>query len=158
MFQSFKRVAVLMTLLLGAAAALAQSGTAMTNNYDVNLSNDVTVNSCSAGEPVALSGTVHIQSSVTTDSTGVSSFTVTAADQLTGVGQNTATSYLASDSDDYSSNTSDGSVDMTVELRSQLKSGGTAPSLMLVQVLHITADSTGNLSAQVVSNSTSCGS
>jgi len=147
---------MLAALLLSAAGALGQS--AVTNSYDINLNNAVTVNSCSAGEPVALDGTVHIQSSVTTDSTGVSSFTATAADQLTGVGQNTATFYAASDSDDYSSNTSDATVDMIVELRSQLKSQGTAPSLMLVQLLHITADSTGNLNAQVVSNSTSCGS
>jgi hypothetical protein len=158
MIHSSKGLVVLSVLLMCAAEAVAQSATAITNNYDVSLSNAVTVNSCSAGEPVALNGSVHIESSVTTDNSGVSSFAVVATDQLTGVGQNTGTSYVSSDSDDYSSNNSDDSVDITVELRSSLKSQGTAPSLTLVQVLHITADSTGNLNAQVVSNSTSCGS
>jgi hypothetical protein len=107
---------------------------------------------------VALNGAVHIQSSVTTDSTGVSYFRITAANNLTGIGQTTGTSYAAADSDDYSSNTSDPSADMTVELKSDLKSQGANTSLTLVQSLHIVVDTTGNISAQVVSNSTSCGS
>jgi hypothetical protein len=160
MFQRSRGMAVLLTLLLAlllcAAGAFAQSGTSA--SYDIDLSDQVTVNTCSAGEPVALNGTVHVQSSVTTESTGVNNFTVSVANNLTGIGQTTGTSYVAADSDEYSSNTSDASVDITVELRSQLKSLGTTPNLMLVQLLHITADTSGNLSAQVVSSTTGCGS
>jgi hypothetical protein len=158
MFQSCKRVTVLMALLLCAAAALAQSGTPLTNSYDALVTNQVTVNQCSIGEPVALNGTVHISYSVSTDSSGVNHFTVTASNNLTGLGQTTGTAYVANDSDDFDSNTSDSSADMTVELTSNLKSQGSAPSLTLVQTLHIVVDTSGNISAQVVGNTTGCGS
>lgn len=162
MFQRSKGMAVLLTILLAllmcAAAAQAQSGTPVTNTYDVSVTNQVTVNQCSIGEPVALNGAVHFSYSVSTDSSGVNHFTVSAANTLTGVGQNTGTAYVANDSDEYNSNTGDSSADMTVELRSDLKSQGSAPSLNLVQSLHITVDVSGNISAQVAANMTNCGS
>ena len=158
MFHSSKRVTVLMALLLCAAAALAQSGTPVTNSYDALVSDQVTVNQCSIGEPVALNGTVHFSYSVSTNSSSVNHFTVTAGDNLTGLGQTTGTAYVANDSDDFDSNTSDSSADMTVELRSNLKSQGSTPGMTLVQTLHIVVDTSGNISSQVVSNSTGCGS
>jgi hypothetical protein len=153
----FKGATVVLVLLIS-AAALAQSGTPVTYTYDASVTNQVTVNQCSVGEPVALNGTVHFSYSFTTDSSGVNQFTVSAANTLTGVGQNTGTPYVADDSDQYTSNTSDLSADLTVELRSNLKSQGSAPSLILVQSLHVTVDVSGNISAQVVGNSTNCGS
>jgi hypothetical protein len=157
MLQSYRRTAFLTVMLLTAAGTLAQS-TPMTTSYDINVANQVTVNTCSAGEPVSLNGTVHIESTATTDSSGVNSFTVTATNNLSGIGQTTSASYVAADSDQYSSNTSDPSADLTVELKSDLKSQSATPSLTLVQSLHLVVDASGNISAQVVSNSTSCGS
>ena len=156
MFRGSIRVGMLAALLLCAAGAVAQSP--VTNSYDINLNNAVTVNSCSNGEPVALDGTVHIDVSASTGSAGGSHFTITAADNLTGSGQTTGTAYTASDSDNYTSNNDEPSADLTVELKSDLKSQGSTPGLTLVQSLHIVVDTTGNISAQVVSNSTSCGS
>jgi len=157
MLQSSARMVVLTVLLLAAGSALAQS-TPTTNSYDIDVADQVTVNTCSTGEPVSLNGTVQVQTSVTTDSSGVNYFTVTAANNLTGIGQTTSASYAAADSDNYSSNTSDPSADMTVELKADLKSQGGNPTLTLVQSLHIVVDTAGNISAQVVTNSTSCGS
>jgi len=157
MLQSSTRMALLTVLLLAAGSALAQS-TPTTNSYDIDVADQVTVNTCSTGEPVSLNGTVQVQSSVTTDSSGVNYFTVTAANNLTGIGQTTSASYAAADSDNYSSNTSDPSADMTVEMKSDLRSQGGNTSLTLVQSLHIVVDAAGNISAQVVNNSTSCGS
>jgi len=156
MFRGSIRVGMLAALLLCAAGAVAQSP--VTNSYDINLNNAVTVNSCSTGEPVALDGTVHIDVSASTGSAGGSHFTITAADNLTGSGQTTGTAYTASDSDSYVSNNDEPSADLTVELKSDLKSQGSTPGLTLVQSLHIVVDTNGNISAQVVGNSTSCGS
>jgi hypothetical protein len=156
MFRGSIRVGMLAALLLCAAGALAQSP--VTNAYDINLNNAVTVNSCSTGEPVTLDGTVHIDVSASTDSAGSSHFTIAAADNLTGSGQTTGTTYTASDCDSYVSNNDEPSADLTVELKSDLKSQGSTPGLTLVQSLHIVVDTTGNISAQVVSNSTTCGS
>ena len=82
MLQSSRRITVLTALLLTAGGALAQS-TPTTISYDINVADQVTANTCSAGEPVSLNGTVHVQSTVATDSSGVNSFTVTAANNLT---------------------------------------------------------------------------
>ena len=116
------------------------------------------VYSCSTGEPVALDGTVHIEASINTDSSGVNHFALVAAGNLMGSGQTTGTVYTASDSDNYNPDVDDPSADLTVELKSDLKPQGSTSTLMLVQMLHIVVDATGNISAQVVSNSTSCGS
>jgi hypothetical protein len=156
MFQGSIRGGFLAALLLCAAGAFGQS--AVSNSYDINLNNQITTNSCSSGEPVALDGTVHIDASVNTDSSGVNHFKLNATANLAGSGQTTGTAYLASDSDDYSSDNDDARADITVELKSDLKSQGATPGLTLVQSLHIIVDTAGNISAQVVSNSTSCGS
>ena len=155
MLQDSSRAGVLIVLLLCAVGAIAQSP--VTNSYDINLSNAVTVNNCAAGEPVALSGTVHVSYSLSTDNNGVNNFAISAANNLAGSGQTTGMQYSASDSDNYSSNTSDASADLTVELKSDLKPQGPLPGLTLVQSLHIVVDNIGNISAQVVGNSTSCG-
>jgi hypothetical protein len=155
MFHSFRRVAILLGILLG--AAMAQS-TPVTNSYDLSVTDQTTVNSCSVGEPVALNGTVHLSYSVTTDTSGANHFAITATNNLSGVGQKTGAAYAASDSEDYTSNTTDASADLTVELKSDLTAQGGAPGLTLVQSLHIVADTTGNISGQVVSNMTGCGS
>jgi hypothetical protein len=156
MFQGSIRAGILATLLLSAAAALAQSS--LTNSYDAAITNQVTVNQCSIGEPVALDGVLHVSYSVSTDSSGVNQFTVTAANDVTGSGQKTGIAYVASDSADYNFSTTDSSADMTVELKSDLQPQGSAPGLTLVQSLHIVVDVSGNVSAQVVSNTTGCGS
>jgi len=105
-----------------------------------------------------LSGVIHFSYSVTTDSSAVNHFSVTVANNLTGVGQNTGTYYVANDSDQYNSNNDDASADLTVELKSDLKSQGSPPGMTLVQSLHIVVDTTGTISAQIVSNTTGCGS
>jgi hypothetical protein len=153
MFHRSKHAVVLLVL---SAAAFAQS-TPITNSYEAYVDNQATVNQCSIGESVVLNGTVHLDYSVTTDSTGVNHFVIQATNNLTGAGQKTSTAYVANDSDNYTSNNDDASADLTVELKSDLQSQGSAPSLALVQGLHIVADATGNITAQIVSNATSCG-
>ena len=156
MFRGSKCVMALGLLLLLAAPSVAQS-TPVTNSYDVIFDNQATVNQCSVGEPVALNGNLHLDYSVSTDDSGVNHFTIKAINDLTGAGEKTGTSYVANDSDEYTSNNDDTSADLTVELKSDLQSQGSTPSLTLVQGLHILADAAGNITAQVVSNTTNCG-
>lgn len=151
MLRSLKYVVIAASLLLVPAVTFAQAS----NSYDVNLSGVGAVNQCSMGEPVALSGTVHVSYSVTNNN-GINQFAITAANDLSGVGQKTGMSYAAGDSDDYSSNNDDPSADVTVELKSDLKPQGST-AMTLVQGLHIMVDTMGNITAEVVSNTTSCG-
>ena len=154
MFQGSIRVGVLGALVLYAGWGLGQTA----NTYDLPVTDQLTVNTCSMGEPVTLNGTIHFSYSVTTDSTGVNHFAITAANQLTGVGKNSGLPYVADESDEYDSNNDDPSADVTVELKSDLKPQSGGAGLTLVQSLQIVVDTTGNISAQVVSNATSCGS
>jgi hypothetical protein len=157
MFQGSVRAGILAAILLSAAMALGQTAP-ITNSYDISVINQVAINSCSAGEPVALNGTVHLTYSFTTDTSGSNHFVINAADELTGLGQNSGLIYAANESAQYESNSDDSTADLTVELKSDLQPQGTGVGLTLVQSLHITADTGGNISGQVVSNSTSCGS
>jgi hypothetical protein len=145
-------LAILLTVLCaGLAAAQAPA-------YTATLQNQLTTNNCSAGEPVALSGTISYQVAVSTDtSTGVNTFTITASNNLSGVGQTTGTNYTASDSSDYIVSSSQPSTEAVVEFKTDLTSQGSTPSLTLVQTLDIVVDVTGNVSAQVTGNTTQCG-
>ena len=78
MFQCSIRVAFLGALVLCAGWGLGQTA----NVYDLPVTDQLTVNTCSMGEPVTLNGTIHFSYSVTTDSTGVNHFAITAANQL----------------------------------------------------------------------------
>jgi len=155
MFHSSKLVAVLGTLLLAAAASAQNQPT--TYIYDAYVDNQTTVNTCSAAENVNLNGTIRFSYQVTPDSSGVNHFAITAANNLTGVGQTTGANYTAAESNEYDANTPDSSKEMTVELSSDLNSQGASASMTLVQALHVTVDTNGSIAAEVVSNNTSCG-
>jgi hypothetical protein len=160
MFQRSKGMAVLLTflLVLQVPAALGQSAAPpVTYTYTALVANQTTINNCSAGEPVALNGTVQFSYQFTTDSSGMNHFTISAANNLNGIGQTTSTNYVASDSSDYMVNSSQASAEATVELKADLVSQGSAPSMTLVQTLDIVVDTSGNISAQVTGNTTQCG-
>ncbi len=149
---------LLIAIQFSATSLFAQSGPPVTYRLTAYVDNQAAVNNCSAGEPVNLNGTVQLSYQVSADSSGMNNFSITATNNLTGVGQTTNTNYLASDSNDYSASTTDSSKDMTVELSADLKSQGSAPNMTLVQTLHIVVDTSGNITTEVVSNTTSCGS
>jgi hypothetical protein len=94
---------------------------------------------------------------VTTDSNNVNHFAINAANEVNGAGQNSGTPYVASDNAEYDSNNDDATADVTVELKSDLKPQGAAVGMTLVQSLHIVVDTAGNISGNVVANTTSCG-
>jgi hypothetical protein len=144
---------VLLTVVVCAGFVVGQAPT-----YTATLQNQVTTNSCSAGEPVVLSGTISYQVAASTDpASGANTFTIMASNNLSGVGQSTGTNYAASDSSDYIVSSSQPSTEAVVEFKSDLTSQGSAPSLTLVQTLDIVVDTSGNISAQVMGNTTQCG-
>jgi len=163
MFQRSKGLAVLLTdgllaLLLAMPAAFGQSAPPVVYTSSTNVQNQTTTNNCSAGEPVNLNGTVQFSYQVSTDpTTGANQFSITASNNLTGIGQTTAGNYTASDSADYVLSSTQQSAEATVQLKSDLVSQGSAPSMTLIQTLDIVVDTSGNISAQVTDNSTQCG-
>jgi phosphate-selective porin len=152
---SLAAFAVVLMALTVSAPAFAQS---TVYPADVVVDNQVTTNQCSTAEPVMLNGNMHFEYMFNTDSDGVNHFSVTVANNLTGVGQTSGTSYAASDSNPYSVDSSQSSADLTVEFRSDLNPEGSGPSLTLVQSLHITVDTSGIIGGRITQNNTQCGS
>jgi hypothetical protein len=149
------------TLCAGALSLVAVSGNhacAQSQVYtlDLPVTAQTTTNTCTAGEPVILNGTVHLQYSFTTDSSGTNHFSITAANDLNGVGQTSGAAYKASDSSAYTINTSDSTAELNPDLKSDLipQSAGTA--LTLVQMLQISMDTGGNFTGQISQNATQC--
>jgi len=153
MLRYMKCLLPVVLILLG-TCAFAQT------NYPATLTlqNQVTTNNCSTAEPVALSGDVNLQYNFTTDSNGVNHFNVTVGNNLTGVGQNTAGSYTASDSNQYEIETSQPNGEITVEFRSDLNPQTGGAGMILLQSIDITVDTAGNIAGTVLSNTTQCGS
>jgi len=145
--------------LLALVALVMVTPSAFGQSYgaDVAVNNQTTTNQCSSGEPVLLNGNVPLQYSVSTDSNGVNHFSIKASNSLSGTGQKSGASYSASDSDDYGLSSSQASAELIVELKSTLSAQGPSANMTLVQTIHITVDTAGNLSAQVQDNTTQCG-
>ena len=163
MYEGSKKAVIMLTILLlvftGSQAMLfGQSTPPITYTYTASVSNQATTNNCSAGEPVNLTGTVQFSYQVATDpATGKNQFSITASNNLAGVGQTTIGNYTASDSADYVLSSGQPSTEATVQLKSDLVSQGSGPSMSLVQTVDLTLDTAGNISAQVTDNSTQCG-
>lgn len=145
-------VALLAALIKPVALAQSPAGT-----YDLAV-NKTASSTCSSGEAVALNGNLHLTYSFTTDvTTGINTYKITAASNVSGVGQATQTSYGGSASFAYSYPTTASPTQITAQLQYPLSSQGSAPSLTLGQTVNITVDTSGNISASVASSSTSCG-
>jgi hypothetical protein len=154
----FNKIFVIVLVGVCASVVLAQS--APLNATDVVVQNEVTVNQCSAGEPVALTGNIHVQYSVSSDpTTGANLFFISASNSMSGAGRTTGAQYAAADSGDYTVSSNQSSTEATVELKADLSpaQAGSGTPMTLVHELHITLDTLGNLSVQVTGNTTSCG-
>lgn len=157
--RQFTILVAVVVLVLGMGTAARAQSAPPPFATDLYLNSQVTTNTCSAGEAVALSGNVHVQYSVSVDSaTGKNVFSITASNNLTGVGQTTGTVYVAGDSNDYFVNSSQNSTEATVDFRTDLVSQGSAPSMTLVQSIHMLLDTSGNITIDIPQNGTQCGS
>ena len=116
----------------------------------------MTSNSCAAGEPVTLNGTLHLAYSVTTDADGVNHFSFTAANDLNGVGQASGAGYTVAGSSAYTVNTTDASAELYPEVRSDLVPRSSGAPLTLVQSLQLSADINGTITAQIQQQATQC--
>ena len=142
-------ILVVVGMIAASRGALAQS------SVDVAV-NQTASTACSAGESVALNGNLHVQVSAAADPNGGTRYEIGMSSSLTGVGQSTQASYSGSGSYGYGFTTGDSPAQVNLELGTPLKSQGSAPDLRLSQSVNITVDSSGSISASVISSSTDC--
>jgi hypothetical protein len=99
--------------------------------------------------------------STTTDTTTspptvIYSYQASIASALSGVGQGTNTNYTAGTGYSGGSQSTTPAGSFTVALRYGLDSHGSAPSLMLNQILQVNVDNTGKIGATLVNSSSDC--
>ena len=145
------------SLALAVVAALSAPAAQAQSTLDVAV-NQTAATTCSSGEAVAVSGNLHFAYSFTTDSTtGINTYHIAIASNLSGVGQATQTGYAGENASfGYDFPTMDSPATITLQLGSRLFAQGSAPSLTLNQTLNITVDTSGNISAAVGNSLTSC--
>lgn len=143
------------SLIAASMYSFGQS-TSQVYSFDVPITSQTTVNSCTTAEPVVLNGSVHFEYTFTTDSNGVNYFKITPSNSLKGLGQNTGNAYTVSDSNTYTVTSDDSSATLNVDLQSDLTPEGSGVLLTLVQTLKITVDTSGNISGEVTQNATQC--
>jgi hypothetical protein len=145
------------SLALAVVAALSAPAAQAQSTLDVAV-NQTAATACSSGEAVALSGNLHFAYSFTTDSTtGINTYHIAIASNLSGFGQATQTDYAGENASfGYDFPTTDSPAQITLQLGSRLFSQGSAPSLMLNQTVNVTVDTSGKISANVGSSGTQC--
>ena len=144
-------------LLITAASVLVVPNALGQSTVDVSV-NGRAATSCASGESVALSGSLHLAYSFTTDATtSINTYHVGILSAQSGAGEATQTTYVGENASfAYDFPTTDSPAQITLQLGSRLFSQGSAPSLMLNQPLNITVDTAGNISASVGTSSTAC--
>jgi hypothetical protein len=150
----FKLLALSIITIVGAAfsqqMAMAQSA------IDVPINQTVS-STCPSGEAVALNGNLHFTYSFTTDQiTGISTYQVNIGANTSGTGQTTQSNYSGSASFGYNISSASSPTQFPVQVSYGLASQGSAASLALTQLLNVTVDTSGNVSASLVDGSTRC--
>ena len=146
-------VAVALVTIATAILPVARAQSA--SSYDAAVSQTVST-TCGNGEPVALTGNLHFQYSVTADPGGGNRYEIAITSRFSGVGQTSQASYAGNGSYGYGFTTTDSPAQVTLQLSTPLTSEGSAPSLMLNQTVNITVDTAGNIGVSLGSASTSC--
>lgn len=139
-----------------ATTAHAQANTT-TTNQTLTLSN-VTVNACN-GEPVALTGRIHLVTHFTQSSSGSTNFTLHSNyEEVQGTGQQTQTLYrgVSSNTHKDTNNGPTPQFEFTNVDRFRLISLGPSPNLIVNTTVHTTVNSNGEATSTVSNFTVNC--
>lgn len=145
-----KAIFTMALLTLFASSAAAQSG-----STDVATNGSVS-SACGSGESVSGSGTVHLDHRVTPDAVNGNHYAIDISSTFTGSGQATQTQYSAAGLYGYEFISLDSPAQISISISTHLDPDGKKSQLMLHQVLNITVDVSGNITANVGESSIEC--
>jgi hypothetical protein len=136
-------------------ALFAKSLPAQSGSFEVATNGSVS-SACGPGESVSGTSKVHFDHRVTPDAVNGNRYQIDIANNFSGAGQATQAQYSAAGSFGYEFISLDSPAQVSISISTHLDPEGKKSQLMLRQVLNITVDTSGSISANVVESSIEC--
>jgi len=154
MFQS-KRVVLTLTFAVLAMIICAPSAFGQTTSSDISFSNMSVADDCT-GETVLMNGTVHTETSFSSNPNGTTHFKFDFNEKGTGVGQNTQAKYVINDSSHEEVNVKGVAQEQSFGTKMKMISQGPLPNLIERSTLRVVIDSNNNVKVDKSKTQVSC--
>lgn len=151
-----KRVILTLTLVFLAVVVCAPGAFGQAVTQDVPIANQQVLNECN-GELVDLSGTMHSETSFSTNPNGNTHFSLNAEVHMTGVGETTGVNYVANEHTHQEVNTK-GMVaqEQSFSVKVKLVSQGPTPNMTDRATLHVVIDKNNNVKVDISKHQIKC--
>jgi hypothetical protein len=151
-----KRVTVTVTFVFLAMLMCAPAAFGQAVVTDMQLTNQTILNECN-GEMVDLSGTLHEETSFSTNTKGATHFSLNATTHLTGIGEITGVNYVANDTTHIETNTRGVAQEQSMNTKMKLISQGPqTPNMVDHATLHVVIDKDNNVKVDISKHQIKC--
>jgi hypothetical protein len=150
-----KRVTLTLTFVVLAMIMCAPSAFGQTTSNDISFSNVSVVDDCT-GETVLMNGTVHTETSFSSNPNGTTHFKFDFTEKGTGVGQTSGVNYVINDSSHEEVNTKGIAQEQFFGTKMKMISQGSLPNLTERSTLHVVIDSNNNIKVDKSNTKVSC--
>ena len=150
-----KRVTLTLTFVVLAMIICAPLAFGQTTSNDISFSNVPVVDDCT-GETVVMTGTVHTETSFSSNPNGTTHFKLDFTEKGSGVGQTTQATYVINDSSHQEVNTKGIAQEQSFGTKMKMISQGPLPNLTERSTLHVVIDSNNNVTVDKSKTQVSC--
>ena len=150
-----KRVTLTLTFAVLAMIICAPSAFGQTTSTDISFSNVAVVDDCT-GETVLMNGTVHTETSFSSNPNGTTHFKFDFTEKGSGVGQTTQAKYVINDSSHEEVNTKGIAQEQFFGMKMKMISQGPLPNRTERSTLHVVIDSNNNVKVDKSKTQVSC--
>jgi len=150
-----KRVVLTLTFVVLAMIICAPSAFGQTTATDTPFSNVAVVDDCT-GETVLMNGTVHSESSFSSNPNGTTHFKLDFTEKATGVGLVSGVNYVINDSSHQEVSTKGFAQEQSFGTKMKMISQGPLPNLTERTTLHVVIDSNNNVKVDKSKTQVSC--
>ena len=150
-----KRVTLTLTFVVLAMIICAPSAFGQTTSNDISFSNVPVVDACTP-ETVLMTGTVHTETSFSSNPNGTTHFKFDFTEKGTGVGQTTQAKYVINDSAHQEVNTRGIAQEQSFGIKMMMISQGPLPNRTERSTLHVVIDSNNNVTVDKSKTQVSC--
>jgi hypothetical protein len=150
-----KRVKLTLTFVVLAMIMCAPSAFGQATTTDTPFSKVPVVDDCT-GETVLMTGTVHTETSFSSNPNGTTHFSFNFTEKGTGVGQTSQANYVINDSSHQEVNTRGIAQEQSFGTKMKMISQGPLPNLTERSTLHVVIDSNNNVKVDKSKTQVSC--
>lgn len=150
-----KRITLTLSFAVMAMISFVPSAFGQTTSIDTPFNNVAVVNECT-GETVLISGTLHTETSSTTNPNGTTHFKFDFNEHATGVGQTSFVNYVVNESSHDEVNTKGIAQEQSFGTKMKMISQGPYPNAIERSTLHVVIDSNNNVKVDKTKFQLSC--